>query len=71
MYCSHWLIFKLIWPIAGWNNSSLESQTENTEKKKGGVWGNVSHPPEEQNVLQDSKSHEPYGKVLINKNRSV
>lgn len=71
LYCSHGLIATLIWPIAGWNNSSHESQNENTEKKKGRVWGDASQPPEEQDVLQDSKNHEPCGKMLINKNGSV
>lgn len=37
MYYFHWLVIKLIWPIARHNKARLESQTENTKRKRGGV----------------------------------
>ena len=37
MYYSHCLVIKLIWPIARQNKAMQENQTENIERKKGGV----------------------------------
>lgn len=35
MYYFHWLIIKLIWPTARQNKVKRESQTGNTQRKKG------------------------------------
>ena len=49
MYYSHQLIINLIWPIARQNKARQESQTKNTERKKGGV-RDESQLPEEQDI---------------------
>lgn len=37
MYCAHWLIIKLILPMARQNKANQERQTGSTERKKGRV----------------------------------
>ena len=68
MFHSHWLMKKLIWPIAKQNKGRWEIQTEKYREEEGQSLADGSQQLHQRDVLDQQVRHETHGIAQINRN---